>query len=153
MARNLYPLKKFAWWLMVSKAPTTWSVFRRSAGPNPFRHTVKRACEALGLDAENQDDRELLLGILCEAHFPATNALARLDIPKRRGPRVKWDETKKKQFKIDILDTLDSLPDNSQHLKHEEICELVKARYKNRYLATPETLAKYLRQILRRGNK
>ncbi len=97
------------------------------------------------------------MGIFADAHFPDTrprmNALASRHIPKTRGPRVKWDETKKKQFKIDILDTLGSLPDNSQPLKHEEICELVKGRYKNRYLATPETLAKYLRQILRRGNK
>jgi hypothetical protein len=161
MPRNIDAIKQFAFWLKASKDKRLWSVVRQGAAAGYREDAIKRACKAFGLDAENSADRNTLLGIFADAHFPDTrprmNALASRHTPKNRGPRVKWDAAKKKQFKIDILDVVDSWPDKSPFPSDEKIGELLKERFntddETRYIATPETLAKYFRQLLRGGNK
>lgn len=74
--------KKFQLWLRVSKRSDLWAILR-SADGRDFRKEIDRACKAFELDSTNQLDRELLLGVFADIHFPAPGALF-------KSRRKKW---------------------------------------------------------------
>ncbi len=143
MPKNKEPLKRFAWWRnKVSKDEKLREAFRQGVGRPAREDSVKRACKAFGLDAENQTDRDLLLGVLAAVHFPGGNALA----AKRRGAPLKWSEAKEKQL---VEDLCSLWPDRPPYPSLRELAELLQKEFnkgkEKRYPMSVETLEKYLK--------
>jgi hypothetical protein len=146
MPRNIDALKQFAWWLKASKNEKLWNVLRRGAGVEQREDAIRRACKAFGLDAENSADRNLLLGILADAHFPNTlpgmNALAYRQLPEKRGRPVKWN---KAAADLLVKHIIEVWPVEPPYPGPTELAETLKNRFSDEYRdIQAETLARYL---------
>jgi hypothetical protein len=150
MPRSNDPIKSLAFWLKLAKNIPLMGVLRRGAGVERRESAIKTACDAFGLDVENQQDRNLLLGILADTHFPVSpsgiNALA---CPKRRGAPLKWTKAKEEQL---ISDMIAVCPKEPPYPDSFELAALLMEKFntkeEKRYPYAEETLAKYLRHGL-----
>jgi hypothetical protein len=88
------------WQRLLSAHPRLLRALRLPEASDLRADAIKRASEALGLDAESPIDRSILLGILAETHFPPTAGVGIRALKGRPslGAPIKWTQEREQQL-------------------------------------------------------